>query len=230
MSTIATTFVPSTILTPANVGVVNLSVGWGMENGLPLYEMGLGKSDAIKIGKALDSDKPVSRMVAIDTFKLVFAADRNAQLPRGTVNDTLARLTIVGEPYYIGTAMRGLRSYWRIGKDFKPRFASIVSLAREISTQLFISEEAKESLGREALELAARWPSFEGPSLHAQRLGAYKQLVNMAIGGALDERLSEELEDAWAAHAEDLMFGGFVSADAGDFQGLRITHKGVKTR
>lgn len=134
-------FVSGSFLTAANISVVNQSAQWGVFNPPEMTDMGLSPDDIESVEEAVSFGLPLTESAAVDAFKLVYAADRNAQLSRGTVNDTLARLTLMAGPQLIGSSIRRLASYPQFAEHFKFHFRDIVSLAHEISLLTYVSEE-----------------------------------------------------------------------------------------
>jgi hypothetical protein len=151
-------FGSGSFLTAANISVVGLSVRWGAFNPAEMTAMGLSIDDIEGVEGTVNSGQPITESAAVDTFKLVYAADRNAQLPRGTVNDTLARLTLMAGPQKIGSSIRGLASYPQFARDFKSRYRDIVNLARNISLLTYIAMEQDDDV--RAVEMGAIRDSF----------------------------------------------------------------------
>jgi len=211
-----TTAAANAILTPTNYGIIGTSLEWGAENVALMREMELSKSHLTVIGGMVEPETGDARVVSLDTFRLVYTADMNAQLPRGRVNDTLARLTLISSPEEIGSSMRGLRAYPLIADKFEPRFRGIVAMADEISASTFLSAEAREALSMEAFDLASGlWVEPpEHASDQTKRLALYQHLIDAAIGGVPARTLSAQLAAIWGKHTEDLLAGGFLGEEA----------------
>lgn len=124
-----------------NLSVINMSVEWGRANEGLIRDMGLSHNHLAQIEGVTKPERAVPRLIAVDTFKLVYAADKNAQLPRGTVNDTLARLSLVARPENIGRSIRGLPAYPSFAADFKSRFGHVVKLAQQLSAEILLLEK-----------------------------------------------------------------------------------------
>lgn len=151
-------FASGSFLTAANIAVVDLSVRWGVFNPPEMAAMGLSPDAIEGVENAVKSGRAIAEATAVDAFKLVYAADRNAQLPRGRVNDTLARFTLMAGTQRIGSSMRSLASYPNFAGHFKSRYRDIVDHARNLSLLTYIAMEQDDDV--RAVEMGAIRDSF----------------------------------------------------------------------
>lgn len=192
-------FASGSFLTAANISVINQSAQWGVLNPPQLTDMGLSSYDIESVEEAVSFELPLTESAAVNAFKLVYAADRNTQLSRGAVNDTLARLTLMAGPQLIGSSVRRLDSYPQFAEHFKFRFRDIVSLAHEISLLTYVSEEL--DTGVDEAEVYFVQEGFVGSVGHGDIMAmGISEAVEMAISdrsGSLMDLFQEEGLDGW---------------------------------